>query len=222
MGTRYQRLLRSPPAVASLTVLLLLGAAAAVIPLSLGDATVASAISSVAATLALLGAAASLLTARSSARQQRTYSYAARANAPSFLNYSARTSNFLRLERPPARISKHQWERLSSGDRERVEEVWDSLEDDLRKRLKWRQWELMEAEEKADTMVYLNFLEEVGGAYNLGLLHKPSAKVEFAPVAETYWDIGKWFIFRLRGDAEDDTYFREWERMLQDLDRVKV
>jgi hypothetical protein len=53
------------------------------------------------------------------------------------------------------------------------------LTQEERQDLKWRYYSKeMAPEDRATAVVYLNVLEEVAGAYNLGLLHKPTAKLE--------------------------------------------
>ena len=102
-------------------------------------------------------------------------------------------------------------------------EAWTSLSEEERQNLKWRYYSKeMAPEDRATAVVYLNFLEEVAGAYNLGLLHKPTAKLEFGHVSEAFWSAGSWFVYRLRAAEESETMFREWQQMNTDLAKVRV
>ena len=222
MRSMRTALVRSPTWRALFVLVLLLAAGGAVIPLSKGQASVADAITAVAAAAALLGAAASVLDSRRLARQERAYAYAARQDDPALLQYSIRAGKFLNLDSPPASLVREDWERLPTRERARIESVWKTLGVDQRKELKWRQWELMAPEDKISTMVFLNLLEEVGSAYNLGLLYRPSTKLSFASVSDLYWQRGRWFVVRLRVESKNKRFFREWQRMNDDLPSVKV
>jgi len=80
----------------------------------------------------------------------------------------------------------------------------------------WREFTTWEAGDQIASLLLLNLFEELGGMYNEGLLHKRIAKEFFGHTARDFWDRGWWFISRYR--KSNPAYYRQWERMLEDMD----
>jgi hypothetical protein len=78
-----------------------------------------------------------------------------------------------------------------------------------------RGWLAGESVDRLRTLAFLNFFEEVAGQYNAGMLDAGAANRELVPTAVHYWDVGGWFIGRLK--AEQPSAFDEWEAMVNAL-----
>lgn len=72
-----------------------------------------------------------------------------------------------------------------------------------------------------DALVVPNLIEEIAGMYNQGLLHRPIAEDFFGILAADMWQIGSWFITRYRDHADDQNFYRQWEKMLRRIGRAE-
>ena len=78
-----------------------------------------------------------------------------------------------------------------------------------------RAWLAGRSVDRLRTLAFLNFFEEVAGQYNAGMLDAGAANRELVPTAVHYWEVGGWFIGRLK--AEQPRAFDEWEAMVNAL-----
>jgi hypothetical protein len=78
-----------------------------------------------------------------------------------------------------------------------------------------RAWLAGESVDRLRTLAFLNFFEEVAGQYNAGMLDAGAANRELVPTAVHYWEVGGWFIGRLK--AEQPRAFDDWETMVNAL-----
>jgi hypothetical protein len=138
--------------------------------------------------LALGGAIIQLLAARRSTRRRNAFGYFERYNSPSALPYIA---EMIRL------LSK------STPDRD----------DDAR----WDAWKAETLPNRLDSLVFINFWEEMGGLYNRRLVDRTVIRMYFGAALVELWEKGAWFIGRSEG--EDPRAFEEWRRMVVNMEK---
>jgi hypothetical protein len=187
----------------------------AVALMATSGAPVPDSVTAVAAVAALIGALISIQASRTIARRELTYAYVARANGTELLPHVARLARFLNLKEPPQRVDDLHWQQLGETERATIVGRWRALGDEEREVAKWAQWSAMEPHEQGDIVVFMNFMEELAGAYNLNLLDKPSVKKHINAGSQMRFRSASWFVTRARGRSL--RVFIEWERMNADL-----
>ncbi|MEK7571424.1 MAG: DUF4760 domain-containing protein [Patescibacteria group bacterium] len=70
--------------------------------------------------------------------------------------------------------------------------------------------------------LYFNFFEDLAIFYNRNLLNKELIRSFFKSIALTAHDEGKDCIDKLRADANSSTFYKEWEKMNEDLKSKKI
>lgn len=192
-------------------------AIAAVILLVVTGSKISDSIVATSAIVALLGAFGSIRSGRNIARQELTYSYVARYNSPDLLAHWGRLNSFWKLDEPAGSLNNVRWTELTEAERIDIYRSWLSVDAREREKQKWGQWQAMEPSERADMLVFMNFMEELAGAYNLGLLDPRSVEKHLAFGARSRYNRGEWWIERLRDQRGDRGLLREWELMIEDL-----
>jgi len=132
--------------------------------------------------VALIGAFIQLWSARRSNHRTNAFAYYGRYSDPDALPYLAEMTKLLKKSVPPET-------------------------DDAR----WRKWNDQVLEARLQSLVFVNFWEELGGLYNRRLVDRNVIRIYLGAVLVELWDGGQWFIER--SQKEDSRAFEEWARM---------
>jgi hypothetical protein len=133
---------------------------------------------------ALIGAIAQLLLARRSTHRRNAFGYFERYNSPSALPYIAEMIRLLSKSAP-------------------------SENDDTR----WDTWKAKKLPKRLNSVVFVNFWEELGGLYNRRLVDRKVIRMYFGAALVELWEEGAWFI--KRAQKEDPRAFEEWGKMVK-------
>jgi hypothetical protein len=165
-------------------------------------------ITAVAALVALLGAAVTILDNRRTARRRITYEYLARLEDSALIEIQATMSSFMRGGMRPEHISVEQWSTMGEEARlETAKNMWQQL--CLSPSLKDRETVLR-------IVAYPNMLEDLAGMYNDGLLDRRIVKTHVESEAKNFCEVAGWWLKELKSDPRSNT-FRDIEVMLEDL-----
>ncbi len=206
-----RRLLLAVPVLVAILVLV-----AAVTALASDRHTsVANAITTLTAVLAVAGAIVSVRVARDLHQKELTLKYVERLNDPKTFEARAELVRWVDLRMPPTRVDREEWNKLARAEQEKEQAAWERLTKAERQEAKL---EYLGGLDHAGTLrlfSYANLLEEIGGSMELRLLHKPTVRRHILPVSEPYFSLPLTRSIRKRWDAEIWEY---WEAMVRELE----
>ncbi len=140
------------------------------------------------AVLALIGAFAQLQSTRRAARRQAAFAYFERWSDPVSLPFIAQMNDLFA-----------RGESISDND------------------VRWREWNDLPYEKRIESLLFVNFWEELGGLYNRKLVDRGVIREYFGATIVEYWCTAQWFVRRSR-EADGDDTFSQWEAMRDDIE----
>jgi hypothetical protein len=208
---------RMPVRSAAIAMVVLVAATAFLAVLVFGSEGVAGNVTAAAAIVALVVGGFTLLDQRRIHKLELTYSYVQRLNDPE-MRTQLGFMRYIVASAPPERLDVAKWGKLDDAARQAAQVAWDAkpAEDRVRQRLD--DWIRLDPETRNKAVAYPNFIEELAGMYNLGLLDRDAARLQFTEVPGA-WELAAPFIERYREDMRDPEYYTQWERMKDDLIR---
>jgi hypothetical protein len=213
--TMSRRLLLTIPLIAVVGVL-----AAAVAALSSEQGTsVADALTTMMAVLAVAGAIISVLAARDQHRKERTLEYVERINDPETFEARGKLLRFIQPSKPPAFVNRQTWEALPEHERKSQLSDWAKKTKAEREKAKLAYLGTLDHEETLQLFSYLNLLEEVAGSMGLRILHKPTVRRHILPVSEIYYELSLPWIKTFRKRLHDSEIWEYWEAMHREFER---
>jgi hypothetical protein len=177
-----------------------------------GGTSVAEWITAIAAGVGLIVALATILHSRQVARRSAAYQYVAQLGTPEFRALEAEAGAFFSCKEPPPGTTLEDWQKL--GQRERERRQWARWED------LFASWTLQDRTKVLTILALPNQLEDVAGAYNLGLIDRTIVKTHIEYLVEDFWSKADWWLGEIRRDPNDNAY-QDLAMMLPDLRKRK-
>lgn len=155
-------------------------------------------ITACAAVAGLVVALGTILHARRVSRRNAAYQYVAFLETADFRALEQEAGAFFKCVEAPPGTPMEDWKKLDRPERERRQWAWwkklvDSWEEDDRT--------------KARTILALpNQLEDIAGAYNLGLIDRRVVKTHIEYLIEEFWREAAWWLTEMRRDPTVNAY----------------
>jgi hypothetical protein len=173
---------------------------------------VAAIVGVVIALVGVLVAIFTILNARRISRRTAALSYVAGLGTAEFRALEAEAGAFFSCKEPPPGIKLKNWQKLDRKTREcRQWARWEEL---------LNSW-TMEDRQKVLTILSLpNQLEDIAGAYNLGLIDRSIVKTHIEYLVDDFWDKAGWWLNETRRNPNDNIY-QDLAMMRPDLAKRK-
>jgi hypothetical protein len=85
---------------------------------------------------------------------------------------------------------------------------------------RWRSWNKRTHEQRLESILFVNFWEELGGLYNRQLVDREVIRLYLGATSVAYWESGAWFVkcAEDEGSGKNPHVFEQWRKMNQDID----